>query len=69
VKLVYLRGTPELLAQRLSGRSHEFMPQGLLDSQLATLEAPDSDEQALTVDVDASPEQIVAHVSTWLKSA
>jgi carbohydrate kinase (thermoresistant glucokinase family) len=69
VKLVYLRGTPELLAQRLSGRSHEFMPQGLLDSQLATLEAPASDEQALTVDVDASPEQIVGRVSTWLKSA
>ena len=67
LKLVYLRGTPELLAQRLSGRSHEFMSPALLGSQLATLEAPDSDELALTVDIHASPQQIVRRVSAWLK--
>ncbi len=40
----------EILAARLGQRSGHFMPPSLLDSQLALLEFPDPDEQALLVD-------------------
>jgi gluconokinase len=57
--LVFLHGTPELLAARMSGRAGHFMPTALLTSQLATLEEPTSDENAIAVDVALTPEQIV----------
>jgi gluconokinase len=59
VCFVYLEGERALLAQRLSGRKGHFMPADLLDSQLATLEPPGPDEPAITVSVDARPEEIV----------
>jgi gluconokinase len=40
MRLVFLHGPRELLAERLTGRAGHFMPATLLDSQLATLEAP-----------------------------
>jgi len=42
--LVYLRGDRTLLSQRLQQRAGHFMPLDLLDSQLATLEAPMPEE-------------------------
>lgn len=62
VVFVYLHGTPELLAARMSHRAGHFMPPSLLASQLATLEEPTSDENAIAVDVALTPEQIVATV-------
>ncbi|MBV8741245.1 MAG: AAA family ATPase [Sinobacteraceae bacterium] len=52
MRLVYLCGTREILAARLAQRTHEFMPAGLLDSQLATLEPPEAAEAALVLNVD-----------------
>ena len=59
VQFVYLRGSRALIAERVSGRRGHFMPASLLDSQLATLEEPDSDERVWTCDVDHPPQQIV----------
>jgi gluconokinase len=64
--LVYLAGTPELLAQRMAGRSGHYMPPSLLASQLATLEPPQADEHALTLDIARSPQAIVHDVLAWL---
>ena len=66
LRLIYLKGSAELLRGRLSGRSHAFMPATLLDSQLATLEEPGANEGALTVDVALTPEEIVAQSVAWL---
>lgn len=55
VVFVHLTGTREQLAGRLAARHDHFMPMSLLDSQLAALEPPDPDEQALTVDIGARP--------------
>ena len=56
VRLVYLGGNVELIRERLRGRESHFMPAGLLDSQLATLEPP---EGAVVVPVDLpTPEQV-----------
>ena len=59
VKLVYLRGTRELLWQRISSRQGHFMKPAMLDSQLATLEEP---VNALVVDIAPSPEKIIAGI-------
>lgn len=66
LRLIYLSGSAALLAHRLAGRSHAFMPAKLLASQLAALEPPDSDEQALVLDIAAPPAQIVSRAATWL---
>jgi gluconokinase len=58
-QLVLLSGTRALLAERLGARHGHYMPASLLDSQLATLEAPAEDEHAWTYDVRESPERIV----------
>ena len=62
-----LDGPRELLAQRMRGRRQHFMPLTLLDSQLATLEPLQDDENGLRVDIAGSPDQIADVIlSRWL---
>lgn len=72
VGLVYLRGTPELIAARLGLRDGHFMPPELLASQFETLEEPAADTQSagatLIVDVGAPPEVIVAAIRARLEA-
>jgi gluconokinase len=56
VHFVYLKGTPELIAQRLSARHGHFADAQILASQFGDLEEP---ETALVVDVADSPARIV----------
>jgi gluconokinase len=51
VRFVMLDGSKELIAARMLGRKGHFMPQSLLDSQLATLEKPGPDEDAVVLDI------------------
>jgi gluconokinase len=60
LRLIYLRGPRELLAERLAGRRGHFMPPSLLESQLATLQEPSPDERAWVCDIKDSPETLVA---------
>jgi ribose 5-phosphate isomerase A len=62
VRLVYLRGSRDLIAQRLAGRSGHFMPASLLQSQFDVLEEPDPDEDPLTVDVEPPAGQIAGAI-------
>jgi len=59
---IYLRGSKDLLADRLANRSGHFMPATLLDSQLATLEEPGVDESGWVFDISETPEAIVAYL-------
>lgn len=52
VLFIHLAGSKEVIAARMGKRSGHFMPGSLLDSQFATLEPPQGDELALTVDID-----------------
>jgi ribose 5-phosphate isomerase A len=54
VRLVYLRGGRDLIAEHLAGRHGHFMPASLLQSQFDTLEEPDPSEDPLTVGVGPS---------------
>src|SRR6516165_9693054 len=57
-RLVYLRGSRELIAEHLAGRHGHFMPPELLRSQIDTLEEPDPSEDPLTIDANASAAQV-----------
>jgi gluconokinase len=59
----YLRGDPATIAARLAARPLHFMPSSLLDSQFATLEAPEPDETALTLDVTLPAEILAASIA------
>ena len=52
---VYLHGEKQLIHDRLAHRRGHFMPAALLDSQIATLEAPAADEHAISLAVDRPP--------------
>jgi ribose 5-phosphate isomerase A len=58
VRLIYLRGSRDLIAQHLAGRHGHFMPATLLQSQIDTLEAPGPDENPITVDVGPPADEI-----------
>jgi gluconokinase len=57
VKLVYLKGSRELLWERINSRHGHFMKPQMLDSQLDALEEP---AHALVADIAQDPGQIVA---------
>lgn len=58
-EFVFLSGTPELLAERISVRTDHYMPPGLLQSQLEALEVP---EEVLTLDIAESSETLADQV-------
>lgn len=56
---VFLAGSIATLAPRLAARRGHFMPATLLQSQLQTLEMPDTGEHALTLDIRETPAALV----------
>lgn len=62
VQLVYLKGSRELIADRMSRRKNHFMPTALLDSQFATLEEPRTVEHPVVVSVAMSPNRVVDRI-------
>ena len=64
VQFIYLRGSRELIAQRMDNRSGHFMPASLLDSQFAALEEPAPEENAWVIDINRSPAQIIAELGS-----
>lgn len=59
VTFIYLAGTRQVIAARMSARSGHFMPTSLLDSQFAALEEPQDDENAIRVDIDQPLDALV----------
>jgi len=62
VQIVYLQGSQELIAARMSARKGHFFKPELLASQFADLEEPTPDEHVLVVSIDAEPEAVVDHI-------
>ena len=67
-RFIYLSGTRELLAERMSARTHEYMPASLLDSQLATLEIPEPAEHVLEASIAEPPAEMVQRLAAALGS-
>ena len=64
VRLVYLRGSFELIAQRVAVRQGHYMNPHLLGSQFDTLEEP---KDAVTIDIGPPVEQIVKEIRAALE--
>jgi gluconokinase len=67
VRIVFLDGSRELIASRLSLRSGHFMPPALLDSQFEALERPGPEERPITVSIDEHPNDLVDEVTKRLE--
>jgi gluconokinase len=59
MRLVYLKGSFELIENRLAQRQHHFMSKDLLRSQFDTLEEP---KDAIGVDISEAPAVIVKQI-------
>jgi gluconokinase len=62
VRLVFLKGSRELIARRVAARDNHFMPPSLLDSQFAALQEPTPDERPITVSIEPHPREIVDNI-------
>jgi gluconokinase len=67
IVLMYLRGSHDLIAERMKARQGHFMPPALLESQFATLEEPGDDEHPIIVDVGPPAEVTIADAVRQLK--
>jgi gluconokinase len=59
VRFMYLKGSADLIADRLRARHGHFAGEQILASQFADLEEPN---EAVTVEIDSTPNQIVAEI-------
>jgi carbohydrate kinase (thermoresistant glucokinase family) len=66
VWLVYLHASFDVLNERVTARSHQYMPASLLQSQLATLEPPTKGPRVLSYEVTTPAADIVVAVKTVL---
>jgi gluconokinase len=64
VCFVYLKGSRDLIVERMRGRKAHHMPLSLVDSQFATLEEP---ADAIVVDIAKPPDKIVCNITEQLK--
>ncbi|MBD2532473.1 gluconokinase [Nostoc flagelliforme FACHB-838] len=64
IKLVYLKGSYELIQKRLQERSNHYMGEELLSSQFYTLEEP---LDTISIDVAQPPQIIVQNIRTVLE--
>lgn len=59
VRFVYLKGSAALITERLRSRHGHFADEHILAGQFADLEEP---QDAITVDISGTPEQIVGEI-------
>jgi gluconokinase len=69
VKFVLLRGDYALVEKQLHSRRGHFMNSDLLRSQFVDLEEPESDEDAVTIELGRTPEELVEEIETTLHLA
>ena len=66
VSYVLMDADPEELLRRLTERKQHYMPPSLLASQLDTLERPQSDEAAITLDARRPTAALCGQIVAWL---
>jgi gluconokinase len=59
VRLVFLKGSREVIERRMAAREGHFMPVSLLQSQFEALEEPGADEHAIVVSIEPPPKDVV----------
>jgi carbohydrate kinase (thermoresistant glucokinase family) len=69
VRLVYLKGSRDLILRRMAARQGHFMPLTLLDSQFDALEEPTPEEHPIIVSIERKPAEIVAEIEAALTTS
>lgn len=59
VRFVYLKGTKEIILERIRNRKGHFFPASLVDSQFEIIDEP---EDAIVIDITQKPEVIVEEI-------
>lgn len=65
---LHLNGTRDLIGARMAARRDHYMPVGLLDSQIQTLEPIEADENALVLKIDAPADDIAERILSRFRS-
>ncbi|MEU2032659.1 hypothetical protein [Nocardia amamiensis] len=60
LNFIHLTGSREQLHRRLTARMDHFMPPGLLDTQLDTLEEPCGEDDVVTIEIGPPPRTVAA---------
>lgn len=60
LRFIFLQGGQALISSRMRARSGHYMPVSLLQSQFDTLEDPAGEADVSVVEIDASPQCVVA---------
>ncbi len=68
VSFVFLDGSIELILQRMSFRSGHFMKENMVKSQFDILERPVSEESVITINIDATLNDIIEKTVLELES-
>jgi gluconokinase len=69
VKFVFLHGDYAVIAKQLQRRRGHFLNPALLRSQFADLEEPGLNEEALTIELGRTPQELVKEIETKLHLA
>jgi carbohydrate kinase (thermoresistant glucokinase family) len=69
VTLVYLKADKPVIAERVTRRSHAYMPPSLLQSQFETLEEPGDDEHPVVVAVHGAVAETILRLLRQLARA
>lgn len=64
---VYMKGSREVLMDRMTKRQGHFMKAAMLESQLNTLESPENEDGVITVSIEWSTEDQVREVVSALE--
>ena len=67
VTFIYLRGTEQLIGDRLNARKNHFMNPALLPSQFDALEEP-SESEAIYVDITPGADKVVETIISMISS-
>lgn len=62
VVFAHLTASKDVIGHRLAARKDHFMPAALLDSQIAALEPPEADENAVSIMVGRTPSEVAAEI-------
>lgn len=60
---LHLYGTKKLIASRMRSRNNHFMPASLLESQFAAMEPAQSEQDMVTISINATVPKIVAQAT------
>ncbi len=63
---LFLQGSFILISERMGDRKEHFMPQNLLKSQFKILEIPDASEAVINLNIECTPEEILAQIKNHI---